>query len=187
MAVEDWSWESAKLREHFRQWDIIEDIAAADPNWPDPKWMTTPPPESDPNFPPNKVPWARHSLLNMNTAFTEETFSILDTAKVIEVCLLVPLPKEKTMHVVPIEDTEKIKTIVDCIQNDEAFCRDAQRTCDNTLYFVVGRRLFSIRIGWNEDAVYGNWWKSEELYRYFKEWNVFPPTKTIPNPDSEKK
>jgi len=42
-AADAWMWESAKLREHFRQWNLIEAIAAADPNWPDPKWVINPP------------------------------------------------------------------------------------------------------------------------------------------------
>ena len=45
-------WESAELREYFKQWNLDEEIAAADPNWPPPEWMTNPPKiEPMPPFP----------------------------------------------------------------------------------------------------------------------------------------
>lgn len=52
LAVENWSWKSSEMREYFRKWNLIEEISAADPQWPDPDWMTTPPPDSDSSLPP---------------------------------------------------------------------------------------------------------------------------------------
>ncbi len=49
-------WESPELLSIFRGWGLFEDLAKADPNWPAPVWYKNPPPESDPNFPPNRLP-----------------------------------------------------------------------------------------------------------------------------------
>jgi hypothetical protein len=56
-------WKSPELLEHFEQWNLLEDISKADPNWPPPEWLKNPPPEREPydpnavNLDPNYIPF----------------------------------------------------------------------------------------------------------------------------------
>lgn len=43
-------WQSPELMNNFKKWNLLEEIANTDPNWPAPDWIKNPPPESDPNF-----------------------------------------------------------------------------------------------------------------------------------------
>lgn len=54
-AVYHGRWESTQLREYFRQWNLIEEIVAADPNLPPPAWMINPPKIED-TMPPMPLP-----------------------------------------------------------------------------------------------------------------------------------
>ncbi len=158
-------WESAQLREYFRQWDIQQAIADADPNYPfrDPR-----------ESPHTMVPWIRINELLMEPAveFTKETFLVLDFSKVREVCFVVNQSKPD-MQVFPIENAEKIKVFLSCIENAESVNHDKEKTTDK-VYFVIQDTLFFTGIGWNEETVYGDWWKSTKLWHYLREWKVVP-------------
>lgn len=177
----DWSWptyrgrwESAELLEKFKEWNLFEEIVAADPNWPDPKWAANPPPELDPNFPPNKLPENRVGGLRPFTPakeFTRDTLTILDFSKVRDICIVCEL--EDTYEVFPIEDPQKISAFLNCMKNADIIEHDKART-PYMVYFVIEDLLFYTGIGWHYSIVYGDWWKSEELAEKFNEWTLRP-------------
>jgi len=187
-------WQSPELSKNFKKWNLFEDISRADPNWPQPDWTKNPPPESDPNFPPNKLPWNRYPELGMKRAIklTRENFSKLDASKIKEVCIVSRLTKN--MYVFPINDPEKIDIIFRRMKDANQIKHDMGRT-RSKIYFVIGHELYFTDIDWDNESVYGNWWQSPELSKNFKKWNLFediskadpnfPPSDWIKNPPPE--
>lgn len=162
-------WKSAVLLKSFEQWGIFDELHKSFSYW-----MKNPPPESDPNFPPNKLPWNRVSGLRMNPyrELTPDTFTILDFSKVRDLTILTKLGKDG--YVFPVNDPEKIRIVLKCIQDTNQLDYDVKRT-DNTLYLVIEDMIFYTGIGWDAETVYGDWWESKELLASLKDWdNNFP-------------
>lgn len=170
-------WQSPELSKNFKKWNLFEDIIKADPNWPPPDWIKNPPPESDPNFPPNRLPWNRHPELRMEPGIklTRETFSKLDASKVTEACIVSQL--RKNMYVFPINDPEKIDIIFRRMKDANQIKHDMGRT-RSMIYFVIGHELYFTDIDWDNESVYGNWWQSSDLLNKLKLWGFF---EEVPN------
>ena len=169
----DWNWPtysgywvSSELREYFRQWNLIEEITAADPNLPAVYWQDNP---------QSKLPWMRieelrvgHFEMGPVKEFTRDTLAILDFSKVRDVCIVVNESQEN-MQVFPIETPQKIETFLTCMKAaDEA---SDENRISAVVYFVVEDMLFVTGIGWDDRKVYGNWWESEQLRNKLNEWN----------------
>jgi hypothetical protein len=41
------------------------------------------------------------------------------------------------------------------------------------LYFETEDTIYTMRIGWNDEFVYGYWWESPELLKVFEKWQLF--------------
>ena len=60
-AYDSGGWESAELLEKFKEWNLFEEIAAADPNLPPPKWITNPPKFED-TMPPMPIILGKNNI-----------------------------------------------------------------------------------------------------------------------------
>jgi hypothetical protein len=91
-----------------------------------------------------------------------------------------------------IEDNKKITKIVECINTanpitDEhwqnlwgyspSLALDANqlklRQTSRLIVFETPQKLYSTRIGWDSELVYGKWWESSELMESFRQRNLF--------------
>jgi len=138
---------------------------------------------------------------------TRDNFSQLKASKVKEVQIISHRLKEHPTtgmlmpsgYVFPIRDPEKIKTIVKCIRDANQIdenqrqilwsdsprriqdANETQRSLRRTRRFIcfeTSKITFSTRLEWDNDFIYGHWWRSAELMKKFKEWHFFPPIKS---------
>jgi hypothetical protein len=134
-----------------------------------------------------------------------ENIAKLNPSKVKEVCI-VSHSHGKTIlysYNFPITDPEKIKIIIECIQDANqiedyyrqvlwphfpGYIRDPNRSeytlrrSRKWITFKTRKAIYDTRIAWDDELVYGLWWQSPELSKNFKKWNLFEDiSKADPN------
>ncbi|MEN6386786.1 MAG: hypothetical protein ABFD79_16525 [Phycisphaerales bacterium] len=82
-----------------------------------------------------------------------------------------------------IDDLKKADVIRLCIYqakkneyDNERFQKDKQTQKNEDheiLYFETKDAIYTMRIGWNDEFVYGYWWESAPLLKVFKKWQLF--------------
>jgi hypothetical protein len=105
-----------------------------------------------------------------------------------------------------INDLKKAEVIKMCIYqakktgyDNERFQKDRQtrkNANQEILCFETKDAVYTMRIGWNDEFVYGHWWESADLLRVFKQWDLFnelskadpawPEPNWIKNPPKER-
>jgi hypothetical protein len=106
-----------------------------------------------------------------------------------EFCKLKPIKVYIYTHIVSygyeyyINDPKKVEVIKLCIKDanqteyDKEQFKKNKETQKNKnfeiLTFETRKAIYTMRIGWNDEFVYGFWWKSADLLRIFKKWGLF--------------
>ena len=134
-----------------------------------------------------------------------ENIEKLNPSKIKEVCI-VSHSYGKTIfysYDFPITNPEKIKMIIECIQNANQiedyyrqvlwphypeYIKDPNqseytlRRSLRHICFKTRKARYETLIAWDDESVYGLWWQSPELSKNFKKWNLFEDiSKADPN------
>jgi hypothetical protein len=82
-----------------------------------------------------------------------------------------------------IDDPKKVEVIKLCLQRAKHMEFDLERLLKNRetqknenlemLIFETRNTMYTMRIGWNDEFVYGYWWESPDLLKVFKKWQLF--------------
>jgi hypothetical protein len=82
-----------------------------------------------------------------------------------------------------INDPKKVEVIKLCIRqaNQTEYDKDRFKKNKQTrknknmeiLTFETPKVIYTMRIGWNDEYVYGFWWESADLLNVFKKWDLF--------------
>lgn len=117
---------------------------------------------------------------------TAESFAGLDASKVREVVITSCMSRDRHGRIwlhhtdFPVSDPEKIRIIVECIRDAKQGNYDMGPPA-RSIHFNTRKTLYWTSISWDDECVYGKWWQSAELLRYFKQWEFLPPPQTDPN------
>lgn len=152
-------WESAELLKHFKQWNLEEEIAAADPNLPPPDWITNPPKFEDTMPPMPLFPG------KTNIYLSEEVFSALAPSKVIQIKIITISgtdPADWKENIFSITDTETIKKIMQIIATSAR--NPPEPFGGSNLVLETEDTFYYTGMTWNDNTVFGDWWESGELY-----------------------
>lgn len=157
-AYDSGGWESAELLEKFKEWNLFEEIAAADPNLPPPKWITNPPKFED-TMPPMPI------ILGKNNIYlSEEVFSTLNPSKIAKIMIITISgvdPADLKKNIFSITDTETIENIMRIIATAG---RNPPTFRGSNIVFEIEDTFYYTGITWDDKAVFGDWWESEKLF-----------------------
>jgi len=133
-----------------------------------------------------------------------ENIAKLNPSKVREVCIISHGKTIFYRYNFPITNPEKIKIIIECIQDanqiedyyqqvlwphfPEYYIKDPNkseytlRQSRRAISFKTRKAIYGTPIAWDGELVYGLWWQSPELSKNFKKWNLFEDiSKADPN------
>ena len=154
-------WESAELLEKFKEWNLFEEIVAADPNLPPPKWITNPPKFED-TMPPMPI------ILGKNNIYlSEEVFSTLNPSKIAKIMIITisgVAPADLKKNIFSITDTETIENIMRIIATA---ARNPPTFRGSNIVFEIEDTFYYTGITWDDKTVFGDWWESEKLFTLF--------------------
>ena len=157
-AYDSGGWESAELLEKFKEWNLFEEIVAADPNLPPPKWITNPPKFED-TMPPMPI------ILGKNNIYlSEEVFSTLNPSKIAKIMIITisgVAPADLKKNIFSITDTETIENIMRIIATA---ARNPPTFRGSNIVFEIDDTFYYTGIIWDDKAVFGDWWESEKLF-----------------------
>ena len=157
-AYDSGGWESAELLEKFKEWNLFEEIVAADPNLPPPKWITNPPKFED-TMPPMPI------ILGKNNIYlSEEVFSTLNPSKIAKIMIITISgfdPADLKKNIFSITDTETIENIMRIIATA---ARNPPTFRGSNIVFEIEDTFYYTGITWDDKTVFGDWWESEKLF-----------------------
>jgi hypothetical protein len=121
---------------------------------------------------------------------TRDNFSEFDKAKLTQVYIDNYVSNSEKSGRLPfygykyyINDLSKIEVIKLCIRQATQFEYDIERFKKNgqaskdrnltRLIFETKKVMYTMRIGWNDEFVYGFWWESPQLLKVFEKWQLF--------------
>ncbi len=160
-AYDSGGWESAELLEKFKEWNLFEEIVAADPNLPPPKWITNPPKFED-TMPPMPI------ILGKNNIYlSEEVFSTLNPSKIAKIMIITisgVAPADLKKNIFSITDTETIENIMRIIATA---ARNPPTFRGSNIVFEIEDTFYYTGITWDDKTVFGDWWESEKLFTLF--------------------
>jgi len=70
----------------------------------------------------------------------------------------------------PITDTDKIRRIVNCINSAEIIEYTKTEDIGDMLFLKTRKKIYYLRVGWDDEKFYGRNWQSKELYELIKQW-----------------
>ena len=71
----------------------------------------------------------------------------------------------------PINDPKKIEKVINSINNCEIIANPTDRDTGDMIFFKMSNNVvYYLRIGWDNDKIYGKSWESNELYELLQQW-----------------